>query len=204
MRPFKKFAALALLLAAASPASADIALPDRTRAGADRPREVRVDLPFSRMSIERVDGLREARLQIPRAQLESLNVAAGLERGAAPGAQTGTFKGLGTVVAGLFLSLAVVLTGLLLVRSRGRGLRVGRAAAALLACAGLAGLAAVAAYANIAPPAGYRVQNPGTLVEAVSSKSLAGSIRIEVVEDGREIKLLIPARRQKGQGEEEE
>ena len=200
MRLFKHCAALALLLAAASPAFADIALPDRPKKVADRAGEVRVDLPFSRMTIERAEGLREARLQIPRAQLDGLNAAAGLERGS----QSGTFKGLGTIVAGLFLSAAVVLTGLLLARSRGRGVRVGRAAAALLACAGVAGLAAVAAYANIAPPLGYRVQDPGTLTRAVAGRALTGSIRIEVVEEGAEIKLLVPARPQTARGEEEE
>ena len=200
MRLFKFSAALALLLlVAASPASADIALPD-TRTKAERLGEVRRDLPFSRMSIERVEGLREARLQIPRSQLAELGVSAGLER---PGAPDGIWKGAGTVVAGLFLSLAVVLTGVLLVRSRGRGVAAGRAAAVMLVCAGVAGLAAVAAYANIAPPQGYRPQDPGTLIRAVSGQSLKGSIRVEVVEDGTEIKLLVPATPRRAKGEEE-
>jgi hypothetical protein len=201
MRLFKFSAALALLLiVAASPAFADIALPDPRRKP-ERIGDVRTDLPFSRMTIERVDGLREARLQIPRSQLSRMGAAAGIEE---PGAQSGNWKGAGTVVAGLFLSLAVVLTGVLLVRTRRRGVVVGRAAAAVLVCAGAAGLAAVAAYANAAPPLGYRVQNPGTLIKAVSGQSLKGSIRIEVVEDGTEIKLLVPAVKAERNGDEEE
>jgi hypothetical protein len=139
MRLSKQLAALALLLAAASPASADIALPKNP--GVNK-KEVRTDLPTARMVIERVEGLREARLQIPRSRLQELNLAAGVGGG---GAQSATFKVAGTIVGGVFISLAFVLTGLLLVRSR-RGLRVGRAAAVVL-CACAAGAAAVAAYA---------------------------------------------------------
>ncbi|HEX8337375.1 MAG TPA: hypothetical protein VF621_11640 [Pyrinomonadaceae bacterium] len=198
MRLFRQFAALALLLAAASPAFADIALPRRP--GHDNNNEVRRDLPHSRMTIERVEGLREARLQIPRSQLRELNALAGIETG---GAQAATFKSATTIVGGLFISLAVVLTGLLLARSR-RGLRVGRAAATVALCACAAGAAAVAAYANVAPPPGYRLQDPGTLVRAVAGAPLAGSIRVEVVEDGAEFKLLIPAKARAGRGDEEE
>jgi hypothetical protein len=153
------------------------------------------------MSIERVEGLREARLQIPRSQLSELGVSAGLEQTSAP---SGIWKGAGTVVAGLFLSLAAVLTGVLLVRSRRRGgLAVGRATALALVCVGVAGLTAVVSYANIPPPPGIRPQDPGTLIKAVSGQALKGSIRVEVVEGGTEIKLLVPATPRKANGEEE-
>jgi hypothetical protein len=201
MRLFRFSAALALLLVvAASPAFADIALPD-TKTKTNRLGEIRRDLPSSRMSIERVEGLREARLQIPRSQLAELGVSAGLEQTSAP---NGIWKGAGTVVAGLFLSLAVVLTGVLLARSRRRsGLAVGRAAALALVCAGVAGLTVVVTYANIAPPPGLRPQDPGTLIRAVSGQALKGSIRVEVVEEGTEIKLLVPATPRRANGEEE-
>jgi hypothetical protein len=196
MRPFKHFAALAVLLAVASPALADIALPKQP---ARNNNEVRYDLPFSRMTIERVEGLREARLQIPRAQLERMNAAAGVEGG---GAQSASLKSAGTVVGGLFISLAVVLTGLLLARSR-RRVAFGRATAALFVCAAAAGVAGVAAYAN-APAPRYRQQNAGTLVKAVTGAPLAGSIRVEVVDEGDEIKLLVPAKARNERGDEEE
>jgi hypothetical protein len=199
MRLFKYFAAVAALLFASSNAFADIALPKPPKAPGNG--EIRRDLPFSRMSIERVEGLREARLQIPRAQLERLGVAAGTTRGGAPASPARTF---GTVVAGLFISLGVALTGLMLLRSRRRGLGVGRAAAAgLVACACAAGLAGVAAYANAGPPPGYYSQDPGTLVRAASGGALAGSIRVEVVEEGTEIKLLVPSKARTRGGEEE-
>ncbi len=199
MRLFKQLAALALLLAAASPAFADIALPKKP---ADNPNEIRRDLPTARMTIERVEGLREARLQIPGSRLQELRLAAGVEGGGG-GGQAAAFKSAGTIVGGIFISLAVVLTGLLLARSR-RGLRVGRAAAALVLCACAAAAAAVAAYANAAPPPGLRLQDPGTLVKAVTGAPLAGSIRVEVVDEGYEIKLLIPAKARTGRGDEEE
>lgn len=196
MRLFKQLAALALLLAAASPAFADIALPKNPSVNKN---EVRTDLPFARMTIERVEGLREARLQIPRAQLEQMNAAAGIEGG---GASSASLKSAGTIVGGIFISLSVVLTGLLLMRSR-RRVAVGRATAAVLVCALAAGVAAVAAYAN-APAPHYRTQNPGTLVKAVTGAALAGSVRVEVVDEGSEIKLLIPAKARTGRGDEEE
>lgn len=196
MRLFKQLASLALLLAAAAPAFADIALPKKPSADNS---EIRRDLPYAHMTIERVEGLREARLQIPRARLKELKVAAGIEAG---GAQSASFKSAGTVVGGIFISLAVVLTGLLLVRSR-RGLRVGRAAAAVVLCVCAAGAAAVVTYANVAPPPGIRPQDPGSLVKAVTGAPLSGSIRVEVVEEGNEIKLLVPARAE-GRSDEQE
>ena len=59
-----------------------------------------------------------------------------------------------------------------------------------------------AAYANAAPPPGWRVQDPGTLRKAVSGKPLEGSVRVEVVDVGSDIKLLVPARDSKGDDEE--
>ena len=197
MRLFKHFAALAVLLLASSPALADIALPDRPKP--PRNSEIRRDLPHSRMTIERVEGLREARLQIPRTQLRWI---AG-EGSSAGVIQSGPLGGAGTVVGGLFLSLSVVLTGLLLLRSRRRGVGLGRAAVAVLVCACAAGLAGVAAYANAGPPPGYYTQDPGTLIKAASLGTLSGSIRIEVVEEGAELKLLLPAKAPKGGRDEE-
>lgn len=197
MRLFRQLAALALLLAAASPAFADIALPKKP---ADNPNAIRRDLPTARLTIERVEGLREARLQIPGSRLQELRLTAGIDAG---GGQSASPKSAGTIVGGIFISLAVVLTGLLLVRSR-RGLRVGRAAAAVALCVCAAGVAAVAAYANVAPPPGLRPQDPGTLVKAVTGAPLSGAIRVEVVDEGYEIKLLIPAKARNSRGDEEE
>jgi hypothetical protein len=194
MKHFHALAVVLLLLLAASPALADVALPDRKKV--EKPDAVRTDLPFSRMTIESVQGLREARLQVPRDILVKLSPAPTT----ATGGVSGAFRTLSTVVAGLFLSLSLVLAGLLLVRSRRKF--ASRAVAAALVCAVTVAAAAVAAYANAAPPLGWRVQDPGTLRKAVSGHTLAGSIRVEVVEDGSDIKLLIPANEAKGDDEE--
>jgi hypothetical protein len=194
MRLFKHFAVFALLLVAATPVFADLALPKKPRPNS----EVRYDLPFSRMTIERVEGLREARLQIPRSQLEQMNAAAGIEGGAS----AASLKSAGTVLGGIFISLGVVLTGLLLMRSR-RRVAFGRATVALVVCVCAAGVAAVAAYAN-APAPHYRQQDPGTLIKAVTGAPLAGSIRVEVLDEGTEIKLLVPAKARNSRGDEEE
>jgi hypothetical protein len=198
MRHFQTLAAtILLLLVVASPALADIAPPDRKKV--DRPGVVRTDLPYGRMTIETVDGLREARLQVPRDILAKLAPAPSGVAGLF-GDQTGAFRNLSTVVAGLFLSLSLVLVGLLLVRSRRRV--AGRAVASALVCVVAAAAAAVAAYANAAPPPGWRVLDPGTLRKAVSDKPLEGSVRVEVVDVGSDIKLLVPARDSKGDDEE--
>src|SRR4051794_20850308 len=86
MRLFKNFAAFALLLAAAAPAFADIALPKKPTPD---PNEIRRDLPTARMTIERVEGLREARLQIPGSRLQELRLAAGIDAG---GGQSASLK----------------------------------------------------------------------------------------------------------------
>ena len=52
------------------------------------------------------------------------------------------------------------------------------------------------------PPVGWRAQDPGTLLKAVSDRPRDGSVRVEVVEDGYEIKLLVPAKEWKGDEEE--
>ena len=104
-------------------------------------------------------------------------------------------------VAGLFLSLSVVLAGLFLVRSRRK--LASRAVAAALVCVFTVAAAAVAAYANAAPPVGWRAQDPGTLLKTVSDgRAREGHVRVEVVEEGYDIRLLVPAKEWKGDEEE--
>jgi len=190
-------AAVLLLLVAVSPAPADVALPDHKKV--EKPDAIRTDLPFSHMTIEPVAGLREARLQVPRSLLGKL-APAGVA-GSVDGARPFAFATVSTVVAGLFISLSVVLAGLVLVRSRRRV--AGRAVAAVLVCVVASAAAAVAAYANAAPPVGWRAQDPGTLLKlAPDGRAREGHVRVEVVEDGYDIKLLVPAKEWKGDEEE--
>src|SRR5438067_2168343 len=182
-------AAVLLLLVAVSPALADVAPPDNKKA--QKPDAIRTDLPFSHMTILPVEGLREARLQVPRALLSKLPAAPAGVAGSLDGARPDAFKTVSTVVAGLFLSLSVVLAGLVLVRSRRRV--AGRAVAAVLVCVVTAAAAAVAAYANAAPPVGWRAQDPGDLLKiAPDGRAREGHVRVEVVEEGYDIIRLVP------------
>lgn len=182
------FVLVLLVLAAAGPARADIAIPDNRRPRAAE--RIRTDLPSSHLTIESRAGLREARLQVPRKLLGQLapqsgSAALSADSAAAP-------RPLHTVVAGVFLSLSFVSAGLLLVRSR-RQQTVGRFALIASVCV-VPLAAAVVALANAAPPPLLRPLDAGTLRKAVpNGKALAGAVRLEIVEDGDEIKLLVPA-----------
>jgi hypothetical protein len=193
-------AAVLLLLVAVSPALADVAPPDHKKA--PKPGDIRTDLPFMHMTILPVEGLREARLQVPRDLLSKLPAAPAGVAGSVDGARPFAFGTVSTVVAGLFLSLSCVLAGLVLVRSRRRV--AGRAVAAVLVCVVASAAAAVAAYANAAPPVvGRRAQDPGTLLKLVPDGMVrGGQIRIEVVEEGYGITLLVPTKEWKGDEEE--
>jgi len=199
MKPLHLWAAALLLLLAVSPALADVAPPDNKKA--QKPDAIRTDLPFSHMTILPVPGLREARLQVPRALLGKLPAAPAGVAGSVDGARPDAFKTVSTVVAGLFLSLSIVLAGLVLVRSRRRV--AGRAVAAVLVCVVTAAAAAVAAYANAAPPVGWRAQDPGDLLKiAPDGRAREGHVRVEVVEEGYDIILLVPEKKWKGDEEE--
>ena len=200
MKPLHLWAATFLLLAAVSPALADVAPPDHKKA--PKPGDIRTDLPFMHMTILPVEGLREARLQVPRDLLSKLPAAPAGVAGSVDGARPFAFGTVSTVVAGLFISLSFVLAGLVLVRSHRRV--AGRAMAAMLVCVVASAAAAVVAYANAAPPpVGRRAQDPGTLLKLVpDGKVRGGQIRIEVVEEGYGITLLVPTKEWKGDEEE--
>ena len=190
MRLRYAFVALALVVLAASAASANIAPPNMPR----KPDSVRTDLPASRMSIESQAGLREARLQVPRRLLDQFAAGNGQMAGASS-VSVGTLAPLRTVMAGVFLSLAVALAGVLLGRSRRQ--LIGRVAVFVLVCLIPTAVAMVGAFANAAPPTHLRAQDPGTLLKAIAPGGgvISGSVRVEVVEDGNEIKLIVPSGR---------
>jgi len=80
----------------------------------------------------------------------------------------------------------------------------GRGGAAVRLCGVAPAAPAVAAYANAAPPpVGRRAQDSGTLLNLVpDGKVRGGQIRIEVVEEGYGITLLVPTKEWKGDEEE--
>src|SRR5205823_127979 len=85
MKPLHLWAATFLLLLAVSPALADVAPPDHKKA--PKPGDIRTDLPFMHMTILPVEGLREARLQVPRDLLSKLPAAPAGVAGSVDGAR---------------------------------------------------------------------------------------------------------------------
>lgn len=181
------------LFACAAAARANVPDPSRY------PPKVRKSEPLqragaSRMVIEASGAANsEVRLQIPRAMIKQLRaqVETQDEATAAPTAGGFNLPPAQTVLAGLFLSLSFITGGFLVLRSRRRSLAQ-RAAFALVACV-LGGAAfATISHANIGPPR-LPPLDAGTLVQAApNGTALKGSVRIEVVSEGDEIKLIIP------------
>ena len=144
-RRFNYLALAALLLATAVNTFADVRVPDK-----DKNKSPKVSPFKAQMMIDPNTKSGEARLLIPRSVLEQMR--AGLDGEDSRSSALAFFNagGAQTVVAGLFLSLALAFGGLWLVRSRGQR-RLGPAALCLAALA-LCGVAATAAYANAGPP----------------------------------------------------
>ncbi|HKV40145.1 MAG TPA: hypothetical protein VJX67_13105 [Blastocatellia bacterium] len=106
---------------------------------------------------------------------------------------SGRGGGSGLIMAGLFLSLSIIVAGLWLIRYwRKGGTRwKGWVIAAAMATA-LFVLIGVASVAIGAPSAKSR--DPGTLPQAlVNGKALSGQARIQIVDSGSDIVLSLPA-----------
>jgi len=184
-RRFNYLALAALLLATAVNAFADVRVPDR-----DKNKSPKVQ-PFSaQMMIDPNTKSSEARLLIPREVLQQMR--AGLDGEDARGSALAFFNtgGAQTVVAGLFLSLALAFGGLWLVRSRGQR-RLGPAALCLAALA-LCGVAATAAYANAGPPPVARSLTSKILIQDAKWYGVYGQVKVEVVDDNNQITLVLP------------
>ncbi|HVF50780.1 MAG TPA: hypothetical protein VNA19_11875 [Pyrinomonadaceae bacterium] len=181
------------LFACAAAARANVPDPSRVRP------KVRAVEPVQRAGASRMvieasgDANSEVRLQIPREMLKQLRAQAGTQDETNAATTSGGFNlpPAQTVLAGLFLSLSFITGGFLMLRSRRRS-TAQRAAFALVACVlGGAALATVS-HANIGPPR-LPPLDAGTLVQAApNGTALKGSVRVEVVSEGNEIKLIIP------------
>ncbi len=183
-------AVLMVVIAHAPVVPADIALPPENKNTNTTPAKARVDrLPLREMVIERKKlETPEVRLQIPQSMLKQLN-AAGLTDGAPnQTAAVSSRRPFQTIVAGLFMSLSVAFAGLWLIRSRRSP--ANRLAVGLILTLAATGLLSVIVYANIRPPVRYG--DPGTLPRAVSGEALSGMVRVEVVAEGNNIKLILP------------
>ena len=186
-------AALALF-AAAIPASANIAPPSLP---AKPPRQT-TGAPI-RMQLRPDADAKEAKLIIPRKVLQQLRAeldggAEDPQAAAAAVASGGSnLSSTQTAVAGIFLSLSLVLGGVWLAGARAPGRRVSRVASAL-AFAALGGAAAsgVAVYANAGPPPAGRSLTSKILAPDLSYWGASGVVKIEIANDESLIMLVLP------------
>ena len=104
-----------------------------------------------------------------------------------------------TIMAGLFLFLSVSFAGVWLARSGQR--RSHKVIAAVLLCAAVIGAATVITRANAGPPGSYRWRG---LPQALSEgRATQGGLDIEIVPDGDGMKLIVPLKKKKPNGDEE-
>lgn len=139
----------------------------------------------------------DARLQIPAETLKEINEAAARRDGSASLMQSIRHSSTRTMMAGLFMFLAVSLAGVWLARSNQR--RNVKAVAAVLVIAFVFGLATVIVRANAGPPGYVRWQNlPQALKDG---KATTAGVDVEIVPGDGQIKLIIPLRNSKQTGE---
>jgi len=183
-------AAVCALLASGIYAFGDIARPKPS------PAEGKV-IFYSGLSVVSDPKSYEARLQISQETLKRLQDAAAREGGSSSLSQSIMHSSTRTMMAGVFMFLAISFAGVWLARSNQK--RNTKAVAAVLAIAFMFGLATVIVRANAGPPGYIRWQNlPQSLKDG---KETVGGVQIELVPGDENMKLIIPLR-PKRDGEE--
>ena len=184
-------AAVCALLASGIYAFGDIARPKPS------PAEGKV-IFYSGLSVVSDPKSYEARLQISRETLKRLQDAAAREGGSSSLSQSIMHSSTRTMMAGVFMFLAISFAGVWLARSNQK--RNTKAIAAVLAIAFMFGLATVIVRANAGPPGYIRWQNlPQSLKDG---KETSGGLVIDVVPGDDNMKLIIPLRKSGKPGEE--
>ena len=180
------------LLASAIYAFGDIARPKPT------PVQGKIVL-YSSLTVVTDPKAYEARLQISQETLKHIQEGAGSNGGTESVTQRVMHSSTRTIMAGLFMFLAVSFAGVWFARSNQR--RNHKAIAAVLLIAVVFGLGTMIVRANAGPPGYIRWQNlPQALKDG---KPTSGGVNIEIVPgDESQIKLIIPLRNEKKPGEE--
>lgn len=182
-------AAICALLTSAIFAFGDIARPKPS------PAEPKV-IFYSGLTVVSDPKAYEARLQISQDTLKRINEAAAREGGTSL-SQNIMHSSTRTIMAGLFMFLAVSFAGVWLARSNQR--RNHKAIIAALLVAVVLGIGTVIVRANAGPPGYIRWQNlPQSLKDG---KETVGGVQIELVPGDDNMKLIIPLRKRSG-GEE--
>jgi hypothetical protein len=180
-------AALAALLAASIFALADIAKPK----GDPKP------VFYTGLTVAPDPKTNEARLQISPETLKRIQEAVANNGEKISMTQRIMHSSTQTMMAGLFMFLAVSFAGVWFARSSQR--RNQKVIAGILLAAAIFGLATAIVRANAGPPGYIRWQNlPQALKDG---KATSGGVQIEIVPDEDNIKLFIPLRNTNRSGE---
>ena len=183
--------AIAALAASAILAFGDIARPKPSPSA--EPRTV----AYSGLTVVTDSKAWEARLQISEETLKHIQEGAARNGGSASLTQNITHSSTRTMMAGLFMFLAISFAGVWLARSNQR--RNIKAIAAVLVIAFMFGLATIMVRANAGPPGYIRWQNlPQSLKDG---KPTYGGVNVEIVPGDDNMKLIIPLRNKNGNGE---
>jgi hypothetical protein len=184
-------AAILALLASAIYAFADIARPKPSPAEAK-------SLFYTGLTVTSDPKASEARLQISAETMKRLQEAAGGNGGTTSLSQSIMRSSGRTMMAGVFMFLAISFAGVWFARSSQR--RNHKAIAGVLLIAIVFGVATVIVRANAGPPGYIRWQNlPQSLKDG---KDTSGGLMIEVVPGDDNMKLIIPLRKTNRPGEE--
>jgi len=133
----------------------------------------------------------EAKLQISEATLKRIGEGAARNDGGTSFLQNVTHSSSRTMMAGLFMFLAVSFAGVWFARSNQR--RNAKAIVAVLVVAFIFGLGTMMVRANAGPPGYIRWQNlPQSLKDG---KPTYGGVDVEIVPGDENIKLIIPLRK---------
>ena len=182
-----------MLFATLTLAFADIPNPDRNN---NRNRSSGSDLK-TEMRIATDEKVKEARLIIPRAIFQQMRAQLDGNGSQTAAATTRFFNmtGAQTVVSGIFLSLAFAFGGVWLVRSRKGAERTARAVALGVSLLLIGGITAGVAYANAGPPPVARSLTSKILIQELQWWGAYGEVKVEIVEEGNEIQLVLPRRK---------
>jgi hypothetical protein len=181
-------AAIVAVLASAIFAFGDIARPKPTPKG----------LLYSGLTITTDPKASEARLVMSERTLKLLQDAAGRNGDNAGLSQRIMHSSSRTILAGVFMFLAMSFAGIWLARSREK--RHTKAIAAVLLAAVAFGIGTMMVRANAGPPGYIRWQNlPQALKDG---KETSGGVDIDLVPGDDNLKLIIPMRKSGGSGEE--
>jgi hypothetical protein len=177
-------------------ASAVFAFGDIARPKTSATPEARIVM-YSGLTIVTDPKAYDAKLQISQETLKRISEGAAREGGSTSFMQNITHSSSRTMMAGLFMFLAVSFAGVWLARSNQR--RNAKAMVAVLIVAFVFGVGTIMVRANAGPPGYIRWQNlPQSLKDG---KPTYGGVNIEIVPGDDNIKLIIPLRNKSGNGE---